>query len=67
MGEFVCSPNNRRYHSTYGPSIVQKGSRAQLNRLVHSHERRIARGLSSDETRLLIALLEKVRIAAGPL
>jgi hypothetical protein len=34
---------------------------------VHSHERRIARGLSSDETRLLIALLEKVRIGAGPL
>jgi hypothetical protein len=34
---------------------------------VRSHERRIARGLSSDETRLLIALLEKVRIGAGPL
>jgi len=60
------SPTDGRTHAL---ALTPLGSRtlAQFSRLVRDHERRIARGLSADETRLLIALLEKVRIGAGPL
>jgi DNA-binding MarR family transcriptional regulator len=60
------SPTDGRTHAL---ALTPVGARtlAQFGRLVRAHERRIARGLSSDETRLLIALLEKVRAGAGPL
>ena len=35
--------------------------------LVRDHERHIASGLSADETRMLLALLEKVRVSVRSL
>jgi DNA-binding MarR family transcriptional regulator len=60
------SPTDGRTHAL---ALTPLGTRtlAQFSRLVRSHERRIARGLSSDEMRLLIALLEKVRAGVSPL
>ena len=60
------SPTDGRMHAL---ALTIPGGRtlAKFSRLVRAHERRIARRLSSDETRLLIALLEKVRAGAGPL
>jgi DNA-binding MarR family transcriptional regulator len=60
------SPTDGRTHAL---ALTAPGTKilAQFSRLVRSHERRIARGLSSDETRVLIALLEKVRAGAEPL
>lgn len=60
------SPTDGRTHAL---ALTAPGTKtlAQFSRLVRVHERRIARELSSDETRLLIALLEKVRAGAGTL
>jgi len=60
------SPTDGRTHALV---LTPLGTRtlAQFSRLVRSHERRIARGLSSDEMHLLIALLEKVRAGVSPL
>jgi len=60
------SPTDGRTHALALTPVGAK-TLAQFSRLVRTHERRIAGRLSSDETRLLISLLEKVRAGTGPL
>lgn len=60
------SPTDGRTHAL-ALTAPGRTTLGQFSRLVRRHERRIARRLSSDETRLLIELLEKVRSGAGPL
>jgi DNA-binding MarR family transcriptional regulator len=61
-----ASPTDGRTHAL---ALTQGGAKAlaRFAQLVRRHERCIAGGLSTAETRTLIALLEKVRAAARPL
>jgi DNA-binding MarR family transcriptional regulator len=54
------SPNDGRTHALGLTSVGEKAL-ARFSRLVRSHEKRIASGLSAAEIRTLIELLEKVR------
>jgi DNA-binding MarR family transcriptional regulator len=60
------SPTDGRMHAL---ALTPNGGKAlaRYTRLVRSHERRIARGLSADETRTLLELLDKVRTSARSL
>ena len=60
------SPTDGRMHAL---ALTPTGAKAlaRYTRLVRSHERRIATGLSADETRTLLRLLDKVRTAARSL
>ena len=60
------SPTDGRTHAL---ALTQAGEKAlgRFGRLVKVHEKRIASGLSSAETRTLIELLEKVHDSAQPL
>jgi DNA-binding MarR family transcriptional regulator len=61
-----ASPTDGRTHAlALTPSGVK--ALARFARLVRTHEKRIASGLSSAETRTLIQLLEKVRQSARSL
>ena len=61
-----ASPTDGRTHAL---ALTPAGEKAlaRFGRLVRTHERRIASGLSAAETRSLIELLDKVRRAARPL
>jgi DNA-binding MarR family transcriptional regulator len=61
-----ASPTDGRTHALV---LTPAGAKAlaRFSRLVIAHEKRIASGLSADETRILIDLLDKVRAAARPL
>ena len=61
-----ASPTDGRTHAL---ALTPSGGKAlaRYARLVRSHEKRIATGLSAAETRALIELLEKVRRAARAL
>ena len=54
------SPTDGRTHAL-GLTAVGEKALTKYARLVAAHEKRIASGLSAAETRVLIALLEKVR------
>lgn len=60
------SPTDGRTHAL---ALTPAGEKAlaRFARLVRAHERRIASGLSTAETRTLIELLGKVRASARPL
>jgi DNA-binding MarR family transcriptional regulator len=58
-----ASPTDGRTHALALTPVGEKAL-AKFARLVKSHEKRIASGLSDAETRELIGLLEKVRQAA---
>jgi DNA-binding MarR family transcriptional regulator len=60
------SPTDRRTHALV---LTSSGNKAlgRFTTLVRRHEKRIASGLSTAETRTLIGLLEKVRAGARPL
>ena len=60
------SPTDGRTHALV---LTPSGSKAlgRFTTLVRRHEKCIASGLSSAETRMLIGLLEKVRAGARPL
>ena len=60
------SPTDGRTHALALTPAGQKAL-ARFARLVRGHERRIAAGLSADETRALLVLLEKVRLSARSL
>ena len=61
-----ASPTDRRTHAL---ALTPNGARAlaKFTQLVRRHEKHIASGLSTAETRALIALLEKVRAGARSL
>jgi DNA-binding MarR family transcriptional regulator len=60
------SPTDGRMHAL---ALTPNGTKAlvRYTKLVRSHERRIATGLSADETRMLLELLDKVRTSARSL
>jgi len=60
------SPTDGRMHAL---ALTPLGAKAlaRYARLVKSHEKRIASGLSADETRVLLELLDKVRGSARSL
>jgi DNA-binding MarR family transcriptional regulator len=60
------SPTDARMHAL---ALTPAGSKAlaRYTKLVRTHERRIANGLSADETRTLLQLLDKVRSSARSL
>ena len=60
------SPTDGRTHAL-GLTPAGEKALARFATLVRTHEKRIASGLSTAETRTLIALLEKVRASARPL
>lgn len=61
-----ASPTDGRTHAL---ALTPEGEKAlaRFARLVKTHEKRIAAGLSAAETRTLIELLDKVRAGAGSL
>ena len=60
------SPTDGRTHALALTPVGAKAL-ARFAKLVRNHERHIASGLSSDETRTLLLLLEKVRASARSL
>jgi DNA-binding MarR family transcriptional regulator len=60
------SPTDGRTHAL-ALTALGETALARFGRLVRNHEKRIASGLSTAETRTLIDLLEKVRASARPL
>jgi DNA-binding MarR family transcriptional regulator len=60
-----ASPTDGRTHAL---ALTPAGAKAlaRFSRLVTTHEKRIVAGLSADETRTLIGLLDKVRVGARP-
>ena len=60
------SPTDGRMHAL---ALTPNGTKAlaRYTKLVRGHERRIATGLSADETRTLLELLDKVRTSARSL
>ena len=60
------SPTDGRTHAL-GLTPAGEKALARFAKLVRAHERRIAAGLSTDETRTLIDLLERVRASARSL
>ncbi|WP_421997522.1 MarR family winged helix-turn-helix transcriptional regulator [Reyranella sp.] len=60
------SPTDGRTHALALTAAGRKAL-ARFSRLVRGHEKRVASGLSADETRTLIALLDKVHRAARSL
>ncbi len=61
-----ASPTDGRTHAL-GLTTAGEKALARFAKLVRSHEKRIATGLSAAEIRSLIELLEKVRRSARPL
>jgi DNA-binding MarR family transcriptional regulator len=60
------SPTDGRMHAL---ALTPNGTKAltRYTKLVRTHERRIAAGLSADETRTLLELLDRVRASARSL